>query len=180
MNMKNNIIEDEKLSKEEIEILESNFKELQNIYESVTGYEYDHTDIKWNEFVLEAIRARNLWRKVTLHVMNYMFFIAVVYIAGTFIFHWFELSDPLLDTGIISSFLRLKSHNVVFSRAVSIMTLCFILMPYGPFGIAWFKMRKKISLARILSKIIKVAKGREIYNFVVSIILVALILFIAI
>ena len=179
MNKKGNIMEDVKRSNKETGILENNLKEFESIYESITGYKYDHNDTEWNEFVLESMRARGLSSKITSYIMNSILFLVGIYIVGYFVFDWFQPSDPLLDQGFLSSFLRFKSQNIIFSLAVNIMILYFVLMPYlGPFGIALFKMRQKISLTKILSKTIKLAKGQEIYTFVVTIGLVALILFV--
>jgi len=144
-------------------------KLIQEFIQDQTELPFDENDLQWRKFVIRYFHTSNYIGKYNRSAFSAFGSFFLLYGIMVYIFSLFNSSNT---SSILSNILSKSSFMTFVSYATSYFLVYFLLIHYiVPYAATYYSLRKEVNLTYILFKNIKLTKWKNIYVFVIFLII---------
>lgn len=143
-------------------------KLIKEFIQDQTELPFDENDPQWRKFVIRYFHVSNYIGKYNRSAFSAFGSFFLLYGIMVYIFSLFNLSNT---PSILSNILSKNSFMTFVSYAMPYVFIYFVLVIYiVPYAVTYYSLRKEVNLTYILFKNIKLTKWKNIYVFVIFLI----------
>ena len=143
-------------------------KLIKEFIQDQTELPFDENDPQWRKFVIRYFHVSNYIEKYNRSAFFAFGSFFLLYGIVVYIFSLFNLSNT---PSILSNILSKNSFMTFVSYAMPYVFIYFVLVIYiVPYAATYYSLRKEVNLTYILFKNIKLTKWKNIYVFVIFLI----------